>query len=254
MSTFGGTALTDYNANENKRQLFNVIDDLAYGGRTQYVSFDLNRDGVYNFVYVGSVRDGKDGASVYSATNETFDAILPIMKQHDTVLITSATPAIPKLPDAILGDIYEYVGYENLVKVGNIRGPKGEQGVKGDTGATGATGPQGATGATGATGPKGEQGEPGQSLRIHDGIKATPEELPIFSTTLVADAYVVLNTSGVTLIATDIIAVRGSLGSSNPTDLVLVTIIATIINTTLALLIDRFLWKVSRKHDIHKTK
>lgn len=196
MSTFGGTALTDYNANENKRQLFNVIDDLAYGGRTQYVSFDLNRDGVYNFVYVGSVRDGKDGASVYSATNETFDAILPIMKQHDTVLITSATPAIPKLPDAVLGDIYEYVGYENLVKVGNIRGPKGEQGVKGDTGATGATGPQGATGATGATGPKGDKGEPGQSLRIHDGIKSTPEELPIFSTTLVADAYVVLNTSG----------------------------------------------------------
>lgn len=66
--------------------------------------------------------------------------------------------------------------------------------------------------------------------------------------------FLVLNTSGVTLIATDIIAVRGSLGSSNPTDLVLVTIIATIINTTLALLMDRFLWKVSRKHDIHKTK
>lgn len=66
--------------------------------------------------------------------------------------------------------------------------------------------------------------------------------------------FLVLNTSGVTLIATDIIAVRGSLGSRNPTDLVFVTIIATILNTTLALLMDRFLWKVSRKHDIHKTK
>lgn len=66
--------------------------------------------------------------------------------------------------------------------------------------------------------------------------------------------FLVLNTSGVTLIATDIIAVRGSLGSSNPTDLVFVTIIATILNTTLALLMDRFLWKVSKKYDIHKTK
>lgn len=196
MSAFGGTALTDYNANENKKQLFNVIDDLSYGGRTQYASFDLNRDGIYNFVYIGSIRDGKDGASVYSVTNETFDAIHSIMKQHDAVLVCSETPNISFLPDAILGDVYEYQDYQTFVKVGNIRGPKGEKGTKGDTGATGATGPQGATGATGATGPKGDQGEPGQSLRIHDGIKSTPEELPIFSTTLVADAYVVLNTSG----------------------------------------------------------
>lgn len=66
--------------------------------------------------------------------------------------------------------------------------------------------------------------------------------------------FLVLNTSGVTLIATDIIAVRSNLGSRNPTDLVLITIIATIINTTLALLMDRFLWKVSKKYDIHETK
>lgn len=59
--------------------------------------------------------------------------------------------------------------------------------------------------------------------------------------------FLVLNTSGVTLIATDILAVRLNLGASNPTDLVLITIIATIINTILALLMDRLLWKVSRK-------
>lgn len=196
LSPFAGTALTDYNANENKKQLFNVINDLSYGGRTQYASFDLNRDGIYNFVYIGSLSNGKDGASVYSVTNETFDAIHSIMKQHDTVLVCSDTPNISFLPGAVLGDIYEYQDYQTFVKVGNIRGPKGEKGVKGDTGATGATGPQGATGATGATGPKGEQGEPGQSLRIHDGIKANPAELPAFSTTVVADAYVVINTSG----------------------------------------------------------
>lgn len=59
--------------------------------------------------------------------------------------------------------------------------------------------------------------------------------------------FLVLNTSGVTLIATDIIAVRFGMGASNPTDLVMVTIIATIVNTVLALLMDRFLWKVSKK-------
>lgn len=59
--------------------------------------------------------------------------------------------------------------------------------------------------------------------------------------------FLVLNTSGVTLVATDIIAVRSMYGSSNPTDLILITIIATIINTTLALLMDRFLWRVSKK-------
>jgi len=61
--------------------------------------------------------------------------------------------------------------------------------------------------------------------------------------------FLVLNTSGVTLIATDIIAVRGMYGSSNPTDLVFITIIATVVNSVLALLMDRFLWKVSRKRE-----
>lgn len=61
--------------------------------------------------------------------------------------------------------------------------------------------------------------------------------------------FLVLNTSGVTLVATDIIAVRSMYGSNNPTDLILVTIIATIVNTILALLMDRFLWKVSKKHE-----
>ncbi len=59
--------------------------------------------------------------------------------------------------------------------------------------------------------------------------------------------FLVLNTSGVTLVATDIIAVRSMYGASNPTDLIFITIIATIVNTILALLMDRFLWRVSRK-------
>jgi len=63
--------------------------------------------------------------------------------------------------------------------------------------------------------------------------------------------FLVLNTSGVTLVATDIIAVRGMYGSSNPTDLIFITIIATIVNSVLALLMDHFLWKVSRKREFN---
>ena len=59
--------------------------------------------------------------------------------------------------------------------------------------------------------------------------------------------FLVLNTSGVTLIATDIIAVRSMYGGSNPTDLIFITLIATCVNTVLALLMDRFLWKVEKK-------
>lgn len=61
--------------------------------------------------------------------------------------------------------------------------------------------------------------------------------------------FLVLNTSGVTLIATDILAVRSSMGAKNPTDLVFITIIITIVNTTLALLMDRLLWRLDKKHD-----
>ena len=63
--------------------------------------------------------------------------------------------------------------------------------------------------------------------------------------------FLVLNTSGVTLVATDIITVRMMYGSSNPTDLIMITIIATIVNTTLALLVDRILWKRDKYHEYH---
>lgn len=61
--------------------------------------------------------------------------------------------------------------------------------------------------------------------------------------------FLVLNTSGVTLIATDILAVRMMYGSRNPTELILPTIIATVINTVLALFMDRFLYYRSIRHE-----
>lgn len=61
--------------------------------------------------------------------------------------------------------------------------------------------------------------------------------------------FLVLNTSGVTLIATDILAVRMMYQSTNPTDLILPTMIATIVNTLLALIIDRVFYKGSVRRE-----
>lgn len=62
--------------------------------------------------------------------------------------------------------------------------------------------------------------------------------------------FLVLNTSGVTLIATDIIAVRMMYNSVNPTSLIIPTILVTITNTLFAIFIDRYFYKKERdKHD-----
>ncbi len=63
--------------------------------------------------------------------------------------------------------------------------------------------------------------------------------------------FLVLNTSGVTLIATDILAIRMMYGSQNPTELIFPTIIATVVNTCFALLVDRFLYRRSVKREHH---
>lgn len=59
--------------------------------------------------------------------------------------------------------------------------------------------------------------------------------------------FLVLNTSGVTIIATDIIAVRSLYGSINPTMILSTTIAATIITTIFGLIIDRIFYHIWRK-------
>ncbi len=59
--------------------------------------------------------------------------------------------------------------------------------------------------------------------------------------------FLVLNTSGVTIIATDIIAIRSMYGSINPSEILMVTILGTIITTVVALILDRLFYKFRRK-------
>lgn len=58
--------------------------------------------------------------------------------------------------------------------------------------------------------------------------------------------FLVLNTSGVTIIATDIIAIRKMYGSVNPAMILSTTIAATIITTIIGLLLDRLFYKIWR--------
>lgn len=54
--------------------------------------------------------------------------------------------------------------------------------------------------------------------------------------------FLVLNTSGVTIIATDIIAIRSMYGSINPSEILMVTILGTVITTIVALILDRIFY------------
>lgn len=56
--------------------------------------------------------------------------------------------------------------------------------------------------------------------------------------------FLVLNTSGVTIIATDIIAIRSMYGSVSPTMILSTTITATLITTIVGLLLDRIFFRI----------
>ena len=61
--------------------------------------------------------------------------------------------------------------------------------------------------------------------------------------------FMVMNTASVTLIPTTVISFRTMNNSKNPTEIVGVCIIATILSCTFGLIIDRILYKLWRNHD-----
>lgn len=196
---FEGSSLLDYDPNMYKRQMFNVIDDLAYNERTQYVSFDLNNDEIYNFVFIGANRSGKDGYSILSTDGVDTQDVINESRIGDLILFTENNDSGLINPNAVIGDVYLVVVGENSLKDfsyrGNIRGAVGEKGDKGDKGDTGATGEKGQQGIQGIQGIQGERGQDGASLKIHDAVLNNESELPDFDTVEVNEAYRVLNIS-----------------------------------------------------------
>ena len=199
-NSFGGTSLNDYDPNDRKKQVFNVLDDVFYNSRTQYGAFDLNGDGVYNFVYLGAVFNGEDGKSVRTTTGSDTAAVVAEMQEGDSILFGADNKTSAVDASATAGDLYRFFGNNRFVKMGNIKGAKGAKGDKGDKGEQGIQGVQGPQGAKGAKGDKGDKGDTGdQGLTIYTGVKNSPDELPPFSSAKLGDAYRVINTSGTTV-------------------------------------------------------
>lgn len=81
------------------------------------------------------------------------------------------------------------------------------------------------------------------------GLKAMEEMKKLSGTDTASRSmitFLALNTAGLTLIPTTVIAIRMQYQSSSPTEIVGTTLIATICSTISALLIDRFFYKVDK--------
>lgn len=61
--------------------------------------------------------------------------------------------------------------------------------------------------------------------------------------------FLALNTSGLTIIPTTVIAIRMQYNSVSPTEIVGTTIIATLISTTSAILLDRYFYQLDKKRE-----
>lgn len=109
-TSFGGTSLNDYDPNDQKKQVFNVLDDVFYNSRTLYGSFDLNGDGVYNFVYLGAVFNGEDGKSVRTTTGSDTAAVVAEMQEGDSILFGADNKTSAVDASATAGDLYRFFG------------------------------------------------------------------------------------------------------------------------------------------------
>lgn len=215
---FEGTSLLDYNPNDYKKQVFFIIDDIHYGTATQYVSFDINNDGIYNFVFIGAIHNGENGASILTTDGVDTQDVIDKSKIGDIIVFTENNDSGLINQNAVIGDCYLVNSKTNFIYRGNIRGEKGEKGDKGNTGEQGIQGVQGEQGIQGPQGIQGEKGEPGdQGLRIHDAVLNSPSELPSFDTAVVGDAYRIINTSG-TVVTYDLYfkAIDGTTWSIQP--------------------------------------
>lgn len=194
------TNLMSLNANDYKKQVFTVLHDINYGCRTQYVSYDVNGDGKYEFIYIGVDQNGKDGRSIYAISNDTYNSVKNVLRVGDLVVVSDAISSIinhkTKIAGATSGDVLEFVSGDEFIFKCSILGPIGPRGEKGEKGEQGIQGIQGVQGIQGIQGIQGEKGKDGDGLDIKTGILSSASRLPLFAEAEVGDAYRVINTSG----------------------------------------------------------
>ena len=194
------TSLKNLNPNNYKKQLFTVLEDLDFRCRTQYVSYDVNGDGNYEFIYVGVDRNGRDGYSIHSSNSSNYSIVKERLKHNDILITTENIYDIINYETgergSNIGDVFEFRGGNEYILIGNIRGPAGARGEKGERGEQGIQGVQGIQGIQGQKGERGEKGDSGLTLDIKTGVLSNPSQLPPFQEAEIGDGYRIINTSG----------------------------------------------------------
>ena len=197
--TAKATSLSDKDAGMYKNQIFIVLEDEKFGCSTQYVSYDVNMDGEYEFVYIGPIRNGKDGSSIFTASSDDYETVKQRIKIGDILISTTHISSVINYADKTNGcepyTVLEYMGANEYLFKGSILGKQGPQGEQGPRGFQGLQGVQGEQGPQGVAGPRGPEGKAGSVFNLKSGILNNPSELPDFSTANVGDAYRVINIS-----------------------------------------------------------
>lgn len=154
--SFYGTSLRELDAQTNKGMIVRVLDDIERGNiSAQYVSFDLNADDIWSWVYIGAAgSNGSNGYSLWTAgSDDGLTSAVENMRVGDTVML--AADGIDKskydMPSGTIsatqnytrGDLYTLDSKPTTLVTaytwtwgGNILGPIGYTGATGETGLT----------------------------------------------------------------------------------------------------------------------
>lgn len=180
--------LGDYEAADNREKQITVLYNLQTNSRNViFASIDINADGIYNWIEIGTFVDGKDGKNFYGVSSSTEAAIFANIKAGDSFVVVSEFTHSGTTYSGI-GDVYVVNTISPLVVTltGNIRGPQGVQGIPGQDGADGADGAtptivdgywyiNGVSTGVKAEGKDGTDGTDGQSFQIQSGLYSTPD-------------------------------------------------------------------------------
>lgn len=193
MSPMPASYLGDYNANLNIGKQVTVLYDLASGRENAiFASVDINGDNTFNWIIVGSFKDGTngtdgmtpyisegywyigtintgvkaegvDGKSVYAANTSNATMLLPTLNVGDVFIAASdflysygATTLSAANGDVCVISSKNPLSWETR---GNIRGPQG------------VPGPQGTPGTNGV------DGQDGQSFQVNSGLYSAPQNV-----------------------------------------------------------------------------
>lgn len=171
---------------DNKEKQITVLHDINTNiDNAVYASVDLNSDGVYNWITIGSYMNGLNGKSVYGITSATMSAVLAVATVGDLLLAGEAFTDSDGNTYAI-GDLnqIDVLSPLELTAKGNIRGAQGDQGVPGNDGADGINGYtpyiqdgnwyiNGVDTGVQAIGHDGTNGTNGQSFNMQSGLYST---------------------------------------------------------------------------------